>query len=386
MKPTFYNLIIATALTLMTTGAHSAIVPSGPAMKSTSRFVNVETPFRCAVKHFDDIDVSTTIALKDSDFKLTYFDKMDDLPRFEVNGLSFTHTPIDEALQKLVDEADISVYTEDGFYSSLDAQDVYGELTDVVNELTAAGDIFYRYDSRKKELYLSRKGRFELRLPNNRMVMLAMLDALRGARINDIRPNWDTNTLLLTLTQQEKKTVEELVSYIQKDGQLLLADTQVYVATPKSPETSWQQVIRRYGAARIHSVNNGLIGKIIGMGNQIPARHFLQAINTDFSLAKISQGVAIVPNGWKMRFNVGQCALTNDFASLSVLYTTHILGPDKIDTKITLDSKGGEIASFDTVSGMDNELVLVGIPSRTGSKEELVVTVKLRFIRLVKED
>ena len=381
MKQKLYGIILGTVIGLFGVGSAMADAP-----KSTARFINLETPFRCSIKHVGDLDVATTLALRDGDFKLTYFDQMDDLPRYEVNGLSFKKKPIDEALQELVDEADITVYTEDGFYPALDASDVYGELTDVVNELTAAGDIFYRYDARKKELYLSRKGRFELQLPDSRMVMLAMLDALRGSGITNVRPDWKTNTILMSLTQKEKETVEDLVNYIVEDSYLLLADTQVFTVQPKSPIASWQQIVRRYGAGRVYSANNGLTGKILAMGNQIPTHLFLQAVETEFNVAQVSQGVAIVPNGWKMRFNVGQCAPQfNRLNDLSVLMNARIKSPEKVETNITLDSPKGEISSFNTVTAVDNELAIVGVPLPNANGEELMMTVKLRLIRLVKE-
>ena len=354
--------------------------------QSSARFVNIETPFRCSVKRFGDLDIATTIALKKGDFKLTYFDKMDDLPRYEVNGLSFTKKPIDEALQKLVDEAEITVYSEDGFYPSMDADNVFGELTEVVDELTASGEIFYRYDAKKKELYLSRKGRFELQLPENRMVMLAVLDALRGAGIADARPNWKDNTILMTLSQAEKETVEELMKYIEDDGYLLLTDTQVFTARPKTPVANWQKVLRRFGIGRVYTANNGLRGKILGMGNQIPTERFLAAANTEFIVTPISQGVAIVPNGWKMRLNVGQCSIYDRLSTLSVLLNAKIFSPEKVEANVTLDTRQGELSSFNTVSAIDNELVIVGVPEPGRGKNEILTTLKLRLIRLVKED
>jgi len=354
--------------------------------KSTARFINIETPFRCSVNRYENLKITTTLALKEGDFKLTYFDKMDDLPRYEVNGLSFTKKPIDEALQKLVDEADITVYTEDGFYPSMDADNVFGELTDVVEELTKSGEIFYRYDAVKKELYLSRKGRFELQLPDNRMVMLAILDALRGAGIADSRPDWKNNTILMTLTQSEKKTVEDLMGYIVNDGYLLLADTRVYTARPKTPMVNWQKAVRRFGVGRVYSANNGLMGKVLTIGNQIPEQEFLRTLGTEFALLPVSQGVAIVPNGWKMRFNVGQCSFNDRLTTLSVLLNARIRTPEKVETNITLDTRGGELSSFNTISAIDNELIIAGVPNPGSPKEELLATLKLRLIRLVKED
>ena len=356
------------------------------APKSSAKFINIETPFRCSVNRYDNLKIATTLSVKKGDFELTFFDKMDDLPRYEVNGLSFKKKPIDEALQLLVDEADITVYTEDGFYPTMDAEEVFGELTSVVDELTASGGIFYRYDAMKKELYLSRKARFELQLPESRMMMLAMLDALRGAGITDPRPDWKNNTILMTLTQAEKQTVEELMTYILNDGYLLLADARVYTVRPKTPMVNWQKIVRRFGAGRIYSANNGLAGKILSVGNQIPEQELMKTVGTEFSVLPISQGVAIVPNGWKMRFNVGQCSIGDKLPTLSILLNTQIRTPEKVETNITLDTKRGELSSFNTVSAIDNELMVVGVPAPDSRGEELLATFKLRLIRLVKED
>ena len=380
----FYSFIVGA---LMTCFCSTALATGNVVLpKSSARFINIETPFRCSVNKSEDLAITTTLPLKKDDFKLTFFDKMDDLPRYEVNGLSFTKKPIDEALQHLVDEAGITVYTEDGFYPSMDAEDIYGELTDVIDALSKSGEIFYRYDAKRKELYLSRKGRFELKLPDNRMVMLAVLDALRGAGITDLRPNWKENTILISLTQKEKETTEELLSFIKDDGYLLLADTQVFSVAPKSADANWQQIVRRFGADRIYSANSGLSGKILTMGNQIPFQEFLKTAETEFDISPVSQGVAIVPNGWKMRFNIGQCAPNENLAHLSVLLNTRILTPERIETNVTLDSKQGEISSFNTVASADNELIMLGVPMINNPQEEFLTAIKLRLIRLVKDN
>ncbi len=354
----------------------------------TAQTVNIETPFRCSVKNFGDQEIATTIALNAQDFQLTFFDNTDPLPRYEVNGFSFDAMPVDEAIQKLLDEAGITVYTEDGAYPELDAKDVYGELSAVVTELANAGDTFYRYDAERKELYLSRKARFELQLPDNRMVMLAMLDALRGAGLKEMTPDWKKNTILLTLTQNDKAQVNALTDYIVNDSYLLLADTQVYRVTPLSPDAGWQKTISLFGMENVHSADNALMGKVLTMGHHQQSTSLLTALAQDFTIEPISQGVAIVPNGWKMRFDVGRCALPNESSSLSVLLNTHIKSPEKVETTITLDSRSGEISTFNTVSAIDNELVVFGIPSLNpaeAQKTELLVTLKLRLIRLTKE-
>ncbi len=374
------TFVCAVCLSL-TVGATTGLVNP---QKSTARFINIETPFRCSVQNFGDLDVATTIALKPTDFKLTFFDQMDSLPRYEVNGLSFDKKPIDRALQELVEEAGIDVYTEDGYYPSMSADDVYGELGQVVDELTQAGDVFYRYDATKKELYLSRKGRFELQLPENRMVVLALLDALRGAGLYNISPNWKENTILMTLTQSEKETVDTLLQYILQDGYLLLADTKIFTVKPKAKDVNWQSIIRNYGPEKVVSAKNGLLGKILTVDNQYNHQQFMERVNRDFIISELSQGVAIVPNNWKMRFNVGQCSYNKEMATFSVLLSAYIKSPQRVETDVTFDSKVGEISSFNTVSAIDDELIILGIPVEQQNLE-LMATLKLRLIRLVKE-
>lgn len=349
--------------------------------------LNVEAPFRCSVKEFGDIEVMTTISLRPKDFKLTQADKLDRIPRFEVNGFSFDSMPVDEALQLLVDEADISVYTEDGVYPELNASDLYGELEPVLDELTAAGDIYYRYDAARKRLHLSRRAKFDLQLPPNRAVMFAMLDALRGAGIPNASPNWKKYTISMDLTRAEEQTVNSLVDYILKDSKLLLADTQVYLLNPRGADAHWQNVVNLFGPGRIYTADKGLLGRLITMGHKNKTEDLLAALQPNFSASLLSEGIAIVPHGWKMRFDVGRCAKTAaDVNSLSVLLNTNIRSPEQVETVVSLDTLSGEVTSFDVTTSIDNELAIIGIPASVlgdGYQGEVLVTLKLRFIRLV---
>lgn len=350
--------------------------------------VNLESPFRCEVKDFGDIEVMTTLSLNAGDFKLKSADKSDALPRYEVNGFSFGTMPVDEALQKLVDEAGISVYTQGGVYPELNAQDLYGELEPVLTELSRAGDVFYRYDAARKQLHVSRKGQFELQLPQNRLVVFAVLDALRGAGITTAEPNWKNFAINLTLTRSEEEQVNELMDYILKDSKLLVADTQVYALTP-SGAADWQDVINRFGPGRVYTAKNGLMGKMITMGHKNKAEDLLAALAPSYSASLISEGVAIVPHGWKMRFDVGRCATTAyNVNALSVLLNSNIKNPKEVETVVSLDTPSGEITSFDVWTAIDNELAIIGIPGNVaglGMNGELLVTLKLRFIRLIPE-
>jgi len=113
--------------------------------------LNLEHPFRCDVRDVGEQNVSMTIPVKGDDFTFTQFAKGDVVPRFEVNGFSFEGLPVDEAVQALVDEAGITVYTEGGAYPEMNGQDVYGELSDVLDELTKTGGVFYMVGTERDE-------------------------------------------------------------------------------------------------------------------------------------------------------------------------------------------------------------------------------------------
>ncbi len=386
----FFSRLAGGALCLAAVTAQAQIVSSTPiATTSSASFINIEAPFRCSVKEVGSIDISTTIALKNNDFKLTYFDEMDPLPRFEVNGFTFESMPLDEALQNLVNEAEIEVYAEDIAYPELSGKGIFGKLSSVVKELATAGDAFAKYDADQKRLYLSHRGRFELKLPDNRVVMFAVLDALRGAGITSVTPNWKEHTILMILTHAEQQKVQELLDYILKDGNLLLADVQVYRLHPLHADANWQSVVANFGAGRIHTAQDGLVGKMLTMGHQQRFEHLRDSLLPNYDLDLISQGVAIVPNGWKMRFDIGKCAFKKqDLSSLSVLLNTRIKSAEFIETSVTIDTAKGEITTFNTIDAIDNELAIIGIPAfpvENGSFEEMLFTLKLRFIRFTKE-
>lgn len=350
--------------------------------------LNLESTFRCDVRDYGDIDVASTISLRPQDFTLKQKNNSDVLPRFEVNGFSFGTMPIDEALQLLVKEADIIVYTEDNFYPEMTASDLYGELEPVIQELSHAGDIYYRYDADDKALTLSKQAEFELQLPRNRAVVLAALDALRGAGIKTAVVNWKNYSVEMSLSHEEEELVSSLMADIVKNGYFVLADTRVYLLSPMGKD-GWQNVVTDFGVHRVYKAKGNKSGKVLAMEHQHHDTDLATFLPAGFNPRLISQGMAIVPDDWKMRFDVGRCAVDKKYVSpLSMVLNATVQKPQEIKTLITFDSVQGDVASFDIWTAMDEQLAIVGIPASSlnmSDKGELFVTLKFRLIRLVKE-
>ena len=393
-KNIFYSLLFLGLLSFGTTQAfgyqpvRGHIQPQKSGSTMSVQNLNLESPFRCDVKDFGDVEVMSTLSLSPSDFVLHQVDVGDTLPRFEVNGFSFEKMPINKALERLVREADIAVVSTDKVYPELNADDLHGELEPVIAELTRVGDIFYRYDNTSKRLTVSKRGQFKLQLPNNRTVVFAVLDALRGAGIKTAVPNWKDFSVMLTLSRSEEETVNSLMNNILSDGKLLVADTKVYVLSPVT-SADWQSVVNRFGPGRVYTATNGMAGKMLTMGHKNKTEELLAKLQPNYSASLLSEGVAVVPHGWKMRFDVGRCAMTpGAVSSISIVLNAGIKNPQEVETSVSLKTAQGEISTFKGWAAVDEELALIGIPASVaglGSNNELFITLKLRFIRLLSE-
>ena len=90
-----------------------------------------------------------------------------------------------------------------------------------------------------------------------------------------------------------------------------------------------------------------------------------------------------------MRFDVGRCAMTpGAVSSISVVLNAGIKNPQEVETSVSLNTVQGEISTFKGWTAVDEELALIGIPASVaglGSDNELLITLKLRFIRLLSE-
>lgn len=363
-----------------------------PLMDTTSAAsLNIETPVRCAIP-FPTKEIISNIPMNINDFKMIRLDKNDPLPRYEVNGYTFTNQPLDLALQNLLTEADIHVFSDDGLYPEISAEDVRGELSAVIEELVNAGDAYFRYDATKKKLYLSRWARFELSVPGGRVGLFAVLDALRGAGITNVQPDFGTNTLYFRANTETQATVERLMQYLKEDPRLLMMDVKVYRLTerPNTPNLDWQTIIQHFGVKRVNMSVGGIMGRMIVTGHQKQNYSLIDSLQKQVNVNLVSEGVAIMPNAWKVRFDIGQCARSQTpERDLSLLLQSNIQAPDRIETNISLDTINGEVTSFYSFYNIDDNLSIIGIPGSIFNKDwkgvEYLITMQPRILRLVKE-
>lgn len=354
--------------------------------------VNIEKPIRCDLPTFPK-EIISTIPLKDTDFKLTRIQKTDTLPRFEVNGYTFKNQPLDMALQTLLSEAGIKVFSDDGLFPEISAEDVRGELSAVVDELADTGDVYARYSAKDKKLYLSRYTRFALSVPAGRIGMYAVLDALRGAGIEDIQPDWKANELYMRLTKPMQATVVRLLDYLKTDPQLLMLDVQVYRLTPKKANAplNWQDIVNTFGVKKVNMSVNGVMGKLIISSRQNNQTSLENKLKTYANVTEISRGVAVMPSGWKVRFDIGQCIPFDSLEKdLSLTLQSNIQNTDRVESNIAVSNGTNEATSFYSFYNIDDDLNIIGLSSNMFGKDlkntEYAIILKPRLIRLQQKD
>ena len=350
---------------------------------SPAVYADLELPFRCVLSGTDK-QISHTIVLTPDDFAFLPQRAGDPLPRYSVNGYTFHSKPVNKALEELLSSLDIKVVAPKTEYTYLDAQEVKGELSSVVAQLAEAGDVFYTYKASNKTLTLLRRDEYVLSVPKYKAVLMAMLDALRGSGIENLTVNWEKYQIHMVVSTEELQKAQKLVRKILNDSYLLAADIEAYQATPMSRTSDWQIVLTK-NPSLLASVGRGVIGRSVILKTRTAASSFLDKVSELYQLTPLVAGQAVVPNGWQMKFNVNECSNnTLPYPNMSVVMKTRIKNQDNERTEVTLYTDSGVLSSFEVSSALDQEIALIGIPTKVG-KTELLFVLKFNLVRFIQK-
>ena len=202
--------------------------------------LDLEVPLRCFV-NWNTQPMISTIPYNLRAFNLVRNGDNDILPRFEVTGFSFDTMPAEKALLKLTKEADIKLVAKDAPYASISADNLRGELTEVIDVITDAAEIYYTYNASSKTLRISRKANFSLYVPQSRPILLSILDVLRGAGITEFTADFDDYTITFDADFELKNRISNLIGYFEENPILIAYDVRVYTLYPhKKKDIDWQ--------------------------------------------------------------------------------------------------------------------------------------------------
>ncbi len=366
-------------------------LPTEPKTTRSAEMVSLESPMRCTV-HETQQNIMTVIPFKQEAFKLERADKSDPLPRYEVTGFSFDGQTAERVFYKLLNEAKIKVVAEGGPFPELAAENITGELSEVMNMIADAADIYYRYNDQQKVLIISREVNWNFYIPDKREVMIAVLDSLRGAGIHDLIVNWEESVISFKGDKQIEEKVKKLIELFDTEPKLIVFDVQVLRVKPygATKEIVWQELVDIFGADRIKFMLKGVMGRALVTDYDINPKSLRNFLNARGSVTQVSEGMFIAANKWRARFDVGRCGyMSMPEAQLSIMAQTELYDERRMNTAVTLDSDQGEITAFTAKSRLGDNIVLIGIPSASFSDSlngyETVVILTPSIIKLVKE-
>lgn len=376
------------------TGVEAKIVtPRDPNMvrtpKGASSF-DLETPLRCSV-NWQTQQMISTIPYNIKAFNLVRNGSNDMLPRFEVTGFSFDTMPAEKALYKLTKEAGIKLIAKDAPYSSISAENLRGELSEVIQMIADAAEIYYSYDAHNKTLRISRKANFSLYVPQSRPILLALLDVLRGSGITDITSDWDDYSITFDADFELRNKIMSLIGYFEENPILVAFDVYVMKVYPQNPQKDieWQSLLNSFEYGSIKTAKTGVLGRILTTSDDINVSSLVAFLSRQGRVEPVAQGKFVVPNLWYARFDVGKCGLRNDIdANLSILAKASIEQNNKIFTNVTLDATEGELTQFSVRSKIGENFLIIGIPNEIfgvkGKNSQMIVYMVPRIIRTLK--
>lgn len=367
-------------------------MPVTPTTPRNAEFFNIEAPLRCNV-NWETQEVVSAIPYHFKAFKLDKNGLNDLLPRYEVTGFTFKSMPAERALKKLVKDADIRIIANDAPFPNISAENLRGELVDVIDMLTQAAEIYYRYDAHNKIIYLSRRASFSLHTPKSNNILLGLLDVIRGSGVTDFTIDWADYTVTFNADYDLERKVNDLVEFFEENPVLIGYDVSMFRIYPKNPtmEIKWQNLLKDFSSETFKVTKTGVLGRIFSTSDNLNFQSLQKFLKKEATVLQIAEGRFVVPNAWYSRFDVGKCGWREAIeADLSILAKTTLENKNRLESDITLDTTRGEITKFNIRSRLGENYLIIGLPDETFAQgqpnSETIIFMSPRIIRALKTD
>jgi len=367
--------------------------PQDPFMIRTTEGANaldLETPLRCNV-NWETQQMILTLPYIRSAFKLERNGQNDPLPRFEVTGFSFDMMPAEQALVRLTKEAGIRVSSADGPYTSISAQDLKGEFSEVIKMIAESADIYYTYNAKDKILTLSRRVNMTLYTPHSRPIILGLMDVIRGAGITNITTNWSDFSITFDADVETQKKMTDLIKIFENSPTLIAYDVSVFRLYPYDTmrDIEWKEMLNAFDFGAITTAQTGVIGRVLTTTNDISIDKLRQFLGNQARIETVSEGKFVVPNLWLARFDIGKCSQPGaDPYGMSLLAKASVEKNNEIFTDVTVEVTDGQVTKFNIRNKLGENFLIIGMPNElfgvNSPKSETIIFMVPRLIRTLK--
>ena len=354
----------------------------------------LDLPKRCTV---DWNNQSVVSVVPEEKIEIVRLNTGDALPDLKVSDYEFKKMYVKDALEKLLEDTDISVLEDQATFEKISGSISTSSLTDAVELMAKLGRVYYSYDAEFGEIHLTGHGKWMIKMPKDETIIMAMLDAMRGADIHNLLVNWKDKTVVFEGDYQTEREVAKIISDVASKKYVLAWDIDVYRVYPKADDAIvWMNMLPAFGENNIHMSIPGVVGRALVVSPEINTKTLQEFISQQASMVLISQGTFAIPNGWQSRFDIGQCGKEDRLETDLIIGATGTYGNyggyKKIDAKIVLSTSRGELSSFKIPSNVGDNYVIIGIPTHSfvttpetlmSPFAELVVFMSPRLISIV---
>lgn len=360
----------------------------------TAQRFSLDLPKRCMVNWNNQSVVSV---VPEEKIEIMRIGAGDALPDLKVSDYEFKRLPVKETLEKLLTDTDISVVEDQAIFEKISGTISTSSLSDAVELITKMGHTYYNYDKEFNEIHLTGHGKWLIKMPKNETMIMAMIDAMRGANVHNLLMNWQDKTVAFEGDYQTEREVSKIIADVASKKYVIAWDVDIYRVYPKTDNPIiWMNMLPAFGENNIRMSVPGVVGRALVVSPEINTKTLQEFISRQANMVLISQGTFAVPNGWQTRFDIGQCGKEDRLETDLIIGATATYGDygdsKKIDAKIVLSTSNGELSSFTIPSSVGDNYVIVGIPTHSfvttpetliSPFAELVVFMSPRLISIV---
>ena len=360
----------------------------------TAQRFSVELPMRCTV---DWDNQSVVSVVREEKIEMVRLGMGDAMPDLSVNEYKFKDVTVAAALNKLLDGTDVSVVADEQLIEKISGEVQSGTLADTVDLISKMGRAYYSYDAETAEVHLKHRAKWMIKMPKDEAIIMALLDAMHGADVRNLLVNWQDKTVVFEGDYQTEREVSRIIADIASKKYMLAWDMDVYRVYPKTDNPIvWMNLLPAFGKHNIKMSIPGVVGRALVVGPEINTKTLQEFLATQSNVVLISQGTFSIPNGWQSKFDIGQCSKEDRLETDLIVGATGKYGDfggyQKIDAKIVLTTKYGELTSFNIPSSVGDNYVIIGIPTHSfvttpetliSPFAELVVFMSPRLVSIV---
>jgi hypothetical protein len=363
----------------------------------TAQRFALDLPKRCSV-NWDNQSVVTVVP--EEKIEIVRLNTGDELPDLKVSDYDFKRMYVKDALEKLLKDTDISVVEDQATFEKISGTISTSSLTDAVELMAKLGRVYYSYDAEFGEIHLTGNGKWMIKMPKDETMIMAILDAMRGADVRNLLVNWQDKTVVFEGNYQTEREVSKIIADVGSKKYVLAWDIDIYRVYPKTDNPIvWMNMLPAFGENNIRMSIPGVVGRALVVSPEINTKTLQEFISQQANMVLVSQGSFAIPNGWQSRFDIGQCGKEDRLETDLIIGATGTYGNyggyKKIDAKIVLSTTNGELSSFKIPSNVGDNYVIVGIPTHSfvttpetliSPFAELVVFMSPRLISIVDAD